>query len=232
MSDHQPPGGAKPGGGGGKPPSGGGPKGPPKGPPAAPASAGVPVAEIGIAAIALLVLLPSFGAFYFASGGLGIAVFFLKVYTFLKTAATIICMIALVIIVYATIRIHEIAAEENKKLGLELSWDSERKQKNVRWERVEQYMTSLNPSDWKIAILEADNILDDIIERIGYKGATLGERLKNIEASDFPYLEEAWQAHKLRNALAHKGTNYELTKGEAEQTINIYHRIFKSLGYL
>lgn len=56
--------------------------------------------------------------------------------------------------------------------------------------------------------------------------------MKNIEASDFPYLEEAWRAHKMRNAIAHKGTDYEISRSEAEQSINIYHRIFKELGYL
>ena len=152
--------------------------------------------------------------------------------SFLKTIATFISMIALVIIVYSFIRISELASAESKKLGLALNWSSERKQKNERWERVEQYMTSLNVSDWKIAILEADNILDDVTERMGYKGENLGERMKQIEASDFPYLEEAWQAHKMRNTIAHKGTDYELTRSEAEQTINIYHRVFKELGYL
>ncbi len=213
------------------PPGGGGkkPGGPPK--PGAAPQKGVLI-EVIVAFVVLAVILPILWAMFSSSGGWGIPTFLSDAYAFLKTVATIVCMIALVIIVYAFMRISEISKEEAKKLGLELSWDSERKQKNVRWERVEQYMTSLNPSDWKIAILEADNILDDIVERIGYKGATLGERLKNIEASDFPYLEEAWQAHKLRNALAHKGTDYELSKSEAEQAINIYHRVFTALGYL
>lgn len=150
----------------------------------------------------------------------------------LKVIATIISMIALTIGIYAFIRINEMMSEETKKLGLALNWDAERKQKNVRWERVDKYMTSLNPSDWKIAILEADNILDEIVERMGYKGETLGERMKAIEPSDFPYLEEAWAAHKFRNELAHRGMDVPLSRSDAERTINVYHRVFKALGYL
>jgi hypothetical protein len=164
--------------------------------------------------------------------GSGVFEGFAALVAIMKTAATVISMIALAVIVYAFIRISEMSKEESAKLGLALSWESERSQKNERWERVEQYMTSLNPSDWKIAILEVDNILDEIVERMGYKGTTLGERMKNIEASDFPYLEEVWDAHKLRNTLAHKGTNLTLSRSEAEQAINIYHRVFKELGYL
>lgn len=93
-------------------------------------------------------------------------------------------------------------------------------------------MSSSNSSDWKVAILEADNILDEITKRMGYTGETLGERMKVISATDFPYLEEAWEAHKVRNQLAHKGTEYTLARSDAEHVINIYYRIFSALGYL
>ncbi len=170
----------------------------------------------------------------FVSGdsSVGIVGFFKDLYDTILTVSTVLTMIAVVIAIYSYMRIGEIAEAETKKLGLALNWNSERKQKNERWERVETYMTSLNPSDWKIAILEADNILDQVVERMGYQGSTLGERMKNIEASDFPYLDDAWVAHKARNSIAHKGTDYELSRSDAEQTINIYHRVFKELGYL
>jgi len=184
---------------------------------------------VGIIAVTSII---AFVARYFSVDGNDVGGFFERVYSFVTTTATIISMIALIIAVYSFMRISELASAETKKLGLALNWNSERKQKNIRWERVENYMTSLNSSDWKIAILEADNILDQVVERMGYQGATLGERMKNIEASDFPYLDDAWNAHKTRNAIAHKGTDYEINRSEAEQTINIYHRIFKELGYL
>jgi hypothetical protein len=195
-----------------------------------------PVANLGTEVIILIVVavigLPFVGYLLTQLPGSGIPERMSALLAILKIVATVISMIALTIIVYAFIRISEMSKEESAKLGLALSWEVERSQKNVRWERVEQYMTSLNQSDWKIAILEADNILDEIVERMGYKGTTLGERMKNIEAGDFPYLDEVWDAHKLRNALAHKGTNLALSRSDAEQAINIYHRVFKELGYL
>lgn len=213
-----------------KPPS----KAPAKGPAPIPVGVSAHFGEIilFIVAIILLSSVAGFVVSFFSADGGGVKDFFLRVYEFVTTVSTIISMLALVIAVYAFMRIGELASEETKKLGLALNWNSEKKQKNVRWERVENYMTSLNPSDWKIAILEADNILDQVVERMGYQGTTLGERMKNIEASDFPYLDDAWTAHKTRNAIAHKGTDYEINRSDAEQTINIYHRIFKELGYL
>lgn len=213
------------------------PQGGSKPAPSKPASskAKAPIATIGELILLVLAILLISLVFNFVAGlvsGVNIVSTLSPVVSYLKMIATFISMAALVIIVYSFLRISELSSAETKKLGLVLNWSTEKKQKNERWERVEQYMTSLNVSDWKIAILEADNMLDDIIERMGYEGANLGERMKRIEASDFPYLEEAWQAHKMRNTIAHKGTDYALTRSEAEQTINTYHRIFKDLGYL
>ena len=141
-------------------------------------------------------------------------------------------MLAVIISAYAFFMIQEIVHEDNKRLGLTLTWETEKQQKNKRWQRVEEHMISLHPSDWKIAILEADNILDEVTKRMGFGGATLGDRLRVIPHAEFPYLEEAWQAHKFRNALAHKGTDFPLTRSDAEKIINTYYRIFSGLGYL
>lgn len=213
------------------------PAGKPPAKPAPKSSGSSPLSVNGIEIIVLIVVLlivsSIVGALY-GNAGEG-SVFMEKleqVHRFVARISTVISMVAIAIAVYAYMMLSEITSAETKKLGLTLSWDSERKQKNERWERVETYMTSLNPSDWKIAILEADNILDQVVERMGYPGTTLGERMKNIEASDFPYLDETWEAHKTRNAIAHKGTDYELSRSDAERTINIYHRVFKELGYL
>ncbi len=209
------------------------PAGKPVGKPASGQSFSINGAEFGVLIVVLLVLGAVYGVIYgFGGQDTPIGRLLSKVHDTAVTISTIISMLALLVAVYSYMKLSEVTAAETKKLGLALSWNSERKQKNERWERVETYMTSLNSSDWKIAILEADNILDQVVERMGYEGSTLGERMKNIEASDFPYLEEAWTAHKTRNAIAHKGTDYGITRSEAEQTINIYHRVFKELGYL
>ena len=190
--------------------------------------------EIILALLFFVFILGFAGSLFFgAADALGpIGIFFAKILAFFKTLSAIITMVAVAVSAYSYFMIQEIVHEENKRLGLTMTWESEKKQKNKRWQRVEEHMTSLNPSDWKIAILEADNMLDEVTKRKGFGGATLGERLRVIPHADFPYLEEAWQAHKFRNALAHKGTDFPLTRGDAERVINIYYRIFSGLGYL
>jgi hypothetical protein len=146
--------------------------------------------------------------------------------------ASLITTIAIAISIYAFSRLMDIRRAESERLGIVFTWRAEKAKKDARWAKVEEYIASAHPSDWKIAILEADNILDEIVKRMGYPGETLGERMKHIEASDFPMLDEAWEVHKIRNQIAHKGTDYPLTRTEAENVIDVYHRLFKELGYL
>ncbi|MDP6571846.1 MAG: hypothetical protein QF747_03360, partial [Patescibacteria group bacterium] len=86
--------------------------------------------------------------------------------------------------------------------------------------------SSDNQNDWRLAIIEADTILDDMVTTMGYKGEGIGEKLKQIEKSDFNTLDQAWDAHKVRNTIAHGGSNYVLTQREARRVIGLYKQVF------
>jgi hypothetical protein len=103
---------------------------------------------------------------------------------------------------------------------------------NPRWNKVLELLDSSNPSDWRMAILEADVILDELVSRMGYKGETLGDKMKSIERSDFRPIDDAWEAHKIRNILAHRGSDYILTKREARRAIDLYARVFEEFHFI
>ncbi|MEK7606337.1 MAG: hypothetical protein AAB458_01970 [Patescibacteria group bacterium] len=100
-------------------------------------------------------------------------------------------------------------------------------EKNDKWEHVITLSTSENPGDWRIAILEADIMLDELVTSMGNHGDTLGEKLKGIEQSDFATLEMAWEAHKIRNRIAHHGSDFILTHREAKRVIDLYRQVFE-----
>src|SRR5690606_20910065 len=102
---------------------------------------------------------------------------------------------------------------------------------NTAWEKITRYLDSTNPSDWKLAILEADTILDSLMQKMGYRGENLGERLKAVEPSDFLTLNDAWEAHKVRNSIAHEA-DFQMDYREAKRVIKLYENIFKEFNYL
>ncbi len=104
--------------------------------------------------------------------------------------------------------------------------------KNMRWEKVIEHVNSVNPNDWKFAILEADIILDELLSAMRYKGETMADKLKSVEKSDFNTIEEAWEGHKIRNAIAHEGTSYVITDREARRVIALYEKVFQEFHYI
>jgi hypothetical protein len=103
---------------------------------------------------------------------------------------------------------------------------------NARWEKILTQSTSMNPADWRLAIIDADAMLDDLVTSMGYRGNSLGERLKVVEISDFTTLEKAWEAHKIRNRIAHSGSDFILTQREASRVIDLYRQVFEEFSYL
>ena len=102
--------------------------------------------------------------------------------------------------------------------------------KSSRLEDVKSNAASDSPNDWKLAIIEADIILDDTLKQRGYIGTSLGERLKSISGAQMKSINDAWEAHKIRNRIAHDGADFVLTKRLSDETIGRYLRVFAELG--
>lgn len=145
---------------------------------------------------------------------------------------SLVAVFFLVVILYVLVRKYEMRQETARKLGRPKTIDIEVYKKNDRWQVVLDHVHSANPSDWRLAIIEADNILDEMVTRIGYKGENLGEKLKSVEPSDFLTLNEAWEAHKIRNKIAHEGLSFQIDHREAKRVISLFEKVFKEFNYI
>lgn len=104
--------------------------------------------------------------------------------------------------------------------------------RNPRWQTVENYAASDNPGDWRLGIIEADLMLEELLEEQGFSGATLGEKLKNAERGDFVTYQNAWEAHKVRNNIAHLGSEFNLSANDARRTVLLYKTVFEEFNYI
>ena len=103
---------------------------------------------------------------------------------------------------------------------------------NKRWEKIEEHINSENPSDWRLAILECDIILDEMLTKMSYHGETIADKLKAVEKSDFLSIDKAWEAHRVRNAIAHGGSNFEISDREARRVVSLYEDVFKEFHFI
>jgi len=95
---------------------------------------------------------------------------------------------------------------------------------------VLKHISEQNPSEWRLAILEADIMLDEVLEGAGYLGTSIADRLKSAQHSPFNTIQDAWEAHKVRNEIAHVGSDFVLTKKVAGETITRFERVFREFG--
>lgn len=100
---------------------------------------------------------------------------------------------------------------------------SKRDQKFLQsaWQKVEAM------EDSAMQILEADKVLDQALKRLGYKGS-LGEKLKTA-GPRFSNLDAVWNAHKLRNRIAHE-VNISVTQEEARFAMFAFKKALEQLG--
>ncbi|HET8574734.1 MAG TPA: hypothetical protein VFM02_01005 [Candidatus Paceibacterota bacterium] len=132
--------------------------------------------------------------------------------------------------------LHKTESEEPKKVEEEKKEEEgeekEEKSSHPRFDRVLEHLNAGNEAQWRVAIIEADNILYEILRRAGFPGETLGEMLTNANPQAFRTLEDAWEAHKIRNMIAHQGFDFRLNRHEAHRVINLYKKVFEEFDYL
>jgi hypothetical protein len=98
------------------------------------------------------------------------------------------------------------------------------------WEFIKRQAQSMHQSEWKLAVIEGDKLVDEVLKSKGYIGESMGERLMGINPSGFVSLQEAWDAHKLRNTVVHDMTQV-ISKGQAVGAIESYERFLTELGF-
>lgn len=101
-----------------------------------------------------------------------------------------------------------------------------------RWDTVQTHVESQNPNDWRQAVIEADIILGELLTKLGYKGEGIGEQLKRANKGDFNTLDDAWEAHKVRNELAHAGSDFPFSQHDARKVIHQYRKVFEEFFYI
>jgi hypothetical protein len=134
---------------------------------------------------------------------------------------------------YAAMQLARVRAMERRELeALTHAAISGEDTENERWQQILSYAASDDEELWRLAIIEADVMLDEMLEAAGYQQDSLGDKLRSVEKSDFRTIEQAWEAHKLRNAIAHEGSAYDLNRRELQRAINQYREVFNEFGYI
>lgn len=97
-----------------------------------------------------------------------------------------------------------------------------------RWLSIESSLNRDNELTYSLSVLEADKLLDSALRESGYKGETMGERMKSAK-SVWKKPDQVWAAHKIRNRIAHE-TDVKLSYDLASRSLAAFKQGLKDLG--
>ncbi|MDP3710126.1 MAG: hypothetical protein Q8R29_00155 [bacterium] len=115
--------------------------------------------------------------------------------------------------------------------GAKLETISPKDEVKENWEHIQELIHSSNSSDWNMAIIRADALLEDVLMHLGYQGETMADRLKLIDTHKLPSLDRVWSAHRLRNAIAHDPMEQH-TRENLQYAIKTFEQALTELGLM
>jgi len=96
------------------------------------------------------------------------------------------------------------------------------------WKKILERMEKGVESEVKLAVIEAEDLLDDILKKLGYKGESFGERIKEMPRNLMPNIDDLQEAHKIHNNIIHD-PNYRLNLDQAKTILEIYKKALQNL---
>ncbi|MFA6315261.1 MAG: hypothetical protein WC648_02735 [Candidatus Paceibacterota bacterium] len=165
-----------------------------------------------------------------------IILFFKNAGGFLIGLSLVLSLFFLIGIIYCVERLKILRIKEEEKYDLKVEPAIEKATPGDmaltrRWEEAKKLIGSANENDWRQAIINCDIILDDLLEKMGYRGESVGEKLKRVVTGDMKSLSDAWEAHKIRNQIAHE-SGFVLDHHIAKKVFSHYRKVFEEFYYV
>jgi hypothetical protein len=143
-------------------------------------------------------------------------------------------IICIALIIFSLVRLIEIQIHEKEEINHEIHEAMMRQKErdrntNPRWHYIQTLIESPNESDWRVAIIEADSLMEEILKEKGITGSTVSELLEGAKDSGYRSIQDAWDAHLVRNQIAHDGLDFPLSQVEGRRVIKLFQNFFEEL---
>ena len=100
-----------------------------------------------------------------------------------------------------------------------------------KWQEIESYFKRGTETEMKLAIVEADTLLNDVLKVMDYKGEDLTSKLDNINTDVLENLEDVKKYHQVSLNIVHDPI-YSLRFKEAEEAFEVYREALVNIDAL
>lgn len=98
-----------------------------------------------------------------------------------------------------------------------------------QWSKIRKRTESGAESDYKLAIIDADDLLGEVLDNRGYDGKDFEESIKKAGRLITPILNDVLAAHNTRNSIVYN-PDYKLSVAEAKKILDIYESAVNNIG--
>lgn len=147
----------------------------------------------------------------------------IDLYSLLKFIGGTLAVIAFIFLIYRAYKAIAIFFKSRE-------YDLDKSGIKNRWQEIEKMLDRPGEMNYKLAVMEADKLLDFVLKSMSMSGKDMGER---IRFASFKYgrLRKVWWAHVLRNQMVHEAT-FSLNHTMAKRAIKTFRHALEELGAL
>lgn len=97
-----------------------------------------------------------------------------------------------------------------------------------RWRAIEKKVAVGTPESARLAIIEADALVDTALRGMQIQGEHLADRLTALDDGTIKSMSRIWRAHRLRNDLVHT-PGFAVSPADAQRTMDDYEAFLKEI---
>ncbi len=110
------------------------------------------------------------------------------------------------------------------------SWQSygQREMSKI-WAKIKKRAESGSEADYKLAIIDADDFLAEVLDERGYEGKDFKETITKAERLIPAIINDVLLAHEARNSIVYN-PDYKITAEQAKKILDTYESAVNSIG--
>ena len=98
-----------------------------------------------------------------------------------------------------------------------------------RWNKIKRTLQKgTSEAQWKLGLIEASKMLDEVLQKGGLGVGALDDRLKRLTEEDISNLPQLFEAYGVCQDIV-RDPDYRLAKEKAEEVMEIFEKTFKDL---
>lgn len=98
-----------------------------------------------------------------------------------------------------------------------------------RWNKIKKRIESGAESDYKLAIIDAEDFFTETLEKAGYEGKNFEESLEKAGRLVSSFFDDLIKAHEVRNSIVYD-PDFKLSADQAKKTLSVFESAINAVG--